>query len=114
MNINVFLIRLLQFITFAVFLFAALVYAGAFLLVPLDIIFQVTRLLHGIGLPTIMALLVAGGAVWYVGKRLWEMPALWHLVWDVGMQIVSFGQAQVKRYDEVLADYRNTAAAKPE
>lgn len=106
MNINVFLIRLLQFITFALFIFAALVYAGVFLLVPLDVLFQATRLLHGMGFPMVLAFLAAGGGLGWLGKKVWEMPALWKLVVDIGMQLVALGREQIKRYDEVLAAHQ--------
>ncbi|TAN51917.1 MAG: hypothetical protein EPN21_05340 [Methylococcaceae bacterium] len=111
MNINIFLIRFLQFTTFALFLFAFLVYAFTFVLLPLAVLFQVTRLLHGIGLPVVIALLGAGGAVAYVGKTLWGMSTLCHLVWDIGMQIVTFGKAQLQRYEQVLAEYQSVVGA---
>lgn len=111
MNINVFLIRFLQFTTFALFLFAFLVYAFTFVLLPLAVLFQVTRLLHGIGLPVVIALLAAGGAVGYVGKTLWQMSNLCRLVWDIGMQMVAFGQAQIQRYEQVLAEYQSAVAS---
>lgn len=106
MSINIFLIRLLQFATFAVFLFAVLVYSGIFLLLPLDILFQITRMLHAMGLPVILALAAGCGAMWYVGKKLWQMTELWQLVVEVGMLFVDFGREQIKRYDELLAVYR--------
>lgn len=110
MNINVFLIRLLQFITFALFIFAALVYAGVFLLVPLDLLFQATRILHGIGFPVVLAFLAAGAALGWLGKQVWEMPELWRLVVDIGMKLVALGREQIKRYDEVLAVYQTSGA----
>ncbi|BBL70685.1 hypothetical protein [Methylogaea oryzae] len=109
MNINVFLIRLMQFITFALFIFAALVYAGVFLLVPLDILFQGTRVLHGMGFPVVLAFLGAGAALGWLGKKVWEMPALWQLVLDIGMQLVAHGREQIKRYDDVLASYQTSS-----
>lgn len=111
MNINVFLIRLLKFITFALFLFAMLVYAGAFVLLPLDILFQLTRVFQGFGMPVVMALLASGGVLGYVGVKLRDMPGLYQLVWDIGVQLITFGRGQISRYDELLAGYQPEAAA---
>lgn len=106
MNINIVLIRILQFTTFALFLFGALVYVGVFLLLPLDLLFQIMRALHAIGLPVVIALLAAGGAVGYVGMQLWKMSDLCHLVLDIGKQMLAMGRAQLKRYEELLAAYQ--------
>lgn len=104
MKLNVALAKILKFVTFVLFTFMTLVYFGVLLLIPLDLLFQVIRLFHAIGLPTVIAAAIGLGALYYVGKAILKMPALYELVLDIGKQIVSFGYEQIQRFDSIIND----------
>jgi hypothetical protein len=104
MNLNVALAKTFKFVTFVIFTFMTLVYFGVLLLLPLDILFQIIRLVHGIGLPTVIAVVVGVGALFYVGKAVAAMPALYELLLDIGKEIVTFGHAQIQRFDALIQE----------
>jgi hypothetical protein len=99
MKLNVILPKVFKFVTFVMFTFMALVYFGVLLILPLDILFQVVRLFQGIGLPTVLAVGLGVGALGYIGHAVYRMPELYKLILDIGLQLVSFGHAQIKRFD---------------
>ena len=102
MKIEQTLVKVFKFVTFVFFTLTALVYVGIILLLPLDILFQIVRILHAIGLPTVIAAALGIGAIGYLGLRIARMPALCDLVVDIGRQLVDFGHAQIKRCDALL------------
>lgn len=102
MKLNVVLAKVFKFITFVLFTFMTLVYFGLLLVLPLDIMFQIIRIFHGIGLPTVIAAGLGIGALGYIGYAISRMPELYKLVLDVGMQLVTFGHGQIKRFDTII------------
>jgi hypothetical protein len=106
MMVNVALIKLSQFITFALFVFMAMIYAGTFLLLPLDIFYQVLRGLQALGLPIVLALAAAGCVVAYVGYSLWKLSGLCRTIMEIGMELVRFGTQQVRRFDDLVVKVR--------
>jgi hypothetical protein len=99
---NVALAKVFKFVTFVLFTFMTLVYFGVLLLLPLDILFQVIRVFHAIGLPTVIAVAIGLGALFYVGKAFLAMPALYELLLDIGKEIINFGHAQIRRFDAII------------
>ncbi len=102
MKLDQTLVKVFKFITFVFFTFAALLYVGVLLLLPLDVLFQVVRLFHTIGFPTAIAALIGIGLVGYLGLTISKMPELCGLIVDIGKQLVAFGHSQIKRCDELL------------
>lgn len=104
MKTNIVLAKVFKFVTFVLFTFMAMVYFGVLLLLPLDILFQVIRIFHGIGLPTVIAVAIGLGALYYVGLKVYRMPALYELILDIGKQIISFGHSQIQRFDVIIQE----------
>lgn len=102
MKIEQALVKVFKFVTFVFFTLSALLYVGILLLLPLDILFQIVRILHAIGLPTVIAAVFGVGVIGYLGLTVSRMPALCNLVVDIGKQLVDFGHAQIKRCDTLL------------
>lgn len=102
MKTNTILTKVFKFIIFVLFTFMTLVYFGVLLLLPLDIMYQVIRLAQGLGLPTVVSVGIGIAALAYVGHAIWKMPALYGLILDIGKQIVSFGHAQIQRFDNLV------------
>jgi hypothetical protein len=99
MKVNVALIKLMQFITFSLFLFSALIYEGTFLLLPLDVLYQVTRGLQALGLPVVLALASGCGVVAYAGYSLWKRAGLCEAIVETGMELLQFGSQQARCFD---------------
>lgn len=104
------LVKVFKFVTFVFFTLTALLYVGIILLLPLDVLFQLVRIFHAIGLPTVIAAALGIGAVGYLGLTIAKMPALCELIVDIGRQIVDFGHSQIKRCDTVIEQYGTGSA----
>ena len=102
MKLDQILAKVFKFVTFVFFTFSALMYVGVLLLLPLDILFQIVRIFHAIGLPTLIAGALGVGIVGYIGLEVSKMPALCELVVDIGRQLVAFGHTQIKRCDALI------------
>jgi hypothetical protein len=102
MKLDQTLVKVFKFVTFVFFTFTALLYVGVLVLLPLDVLFQVVRIFHALGLPTVIAAALGVGAVGYLGLTISRMPALCELAVDIGKEIVSFGHAQIKRCDALI------------
>lgn len=96
--------KVFKFVTFVFFTFTALLYVGVLLLLPLDILFQLIRLFHAVGFPTILSGCMGIGLVGYLGYEVSKMPRLLELVVDIGRQLVEFGHSQIRRCDELIQE----------
>lgn len=96
------LVKVFKFVTFVFFTLTALIYVGIILLLPLDILFQVVRIFHAVGLPAVIAWLLGLGALGYIGMTVAKMPAFCELVVDIGRQLVDFAHSQIKRFDALI------------
>jgi hypothetical protein len=110
MSLEPILLKVFKFVTFVFFTLAALLYAGILLLLPLDLMFQVTRLCSALGLPTLMAASVGVGVLAYVGLAVSKMPQFLELITDIGRQLVAFGHDQIKRCDALIEQASGTGA----
>jgi hypothetical protein len=102
MKINLILAKVFKFITFVLFTFMTLVYFGVLLIVPLDVMTQLIRIFHGLGLPTVLAAGLGIGSLAYLGYLISKMPELYKLLVDIGVQLMSFGHTQIKRFDPII------------
>jgi hypothetical protein len=110
MKVDQTLAKVFKFVTFVFFTFTALLYVGVLVLLPLDVLFQIVRIFHAIGLPTAIAALLGIGAVGYIGIEISKMPALCQLIVDIGKQLVDFGHSQIKRCDSLIEETRGADA----
>ena len=94
--------KVFKFVTFVFFNFTALLYVGILILLPLDILFQLIRLFHAIGFPTILSGCMGIALVGYLGYEMARMPRLLELMVDVGRQLIEFGHSQIRRCDALI------------
>lgn len=113
MKIELVLTKVFKFLTFVLFTFMVLVYFGFLLVLPLDILTQLIRIFSGIGLPTVIAAALSVGAVGYLGYAVYRMPDLYKLVLDIGVELITFGHAQLKRFDPLIEVARSTPEKNP-
>ena len=104
MKLDQVMAKVFKFIIFVFFTFTALLYIGVLLLLPLDVLFQVVRLFHAIGLPTVISVSMGIALIGFIGVQVSQMPALCALVVDVGRQLIAFGHAQIKRCDVLIEE----------
>ena len=96
-NLNVVLIRLLQFVVFALFTFMVLVYFGALILLPLDIVVLLSKALGG----TLFSVILAVPAVAYLGKVVYNTPGLVQMLIDNGIDLVNLGKERVEAFNKI-------------
>lgn len=101
-KINVALVRLLQFLVFALFTFMVLVYFGAMILLPLDLIGFLIKLLGFIGFNGVIAALVAVPTVGYLGLMAYKIPGLVKMLIDTGLDLVNTGKSRVEAFNPIL------------
>ena len=102
-NLNVVLVRLLQFVVFTVFTFIVLVYFGTLVLLPLDIVVLITKLLSTFGIGTLFGAIVAVPLVAYLGKIVYATPGLVAMLIENGMELVSFAKLRVDAFNKIAA-----------
>lgn len=113
MKLEWILAKVLKFFTFVLFMFMVMVYFGFLLLLPLDIMTQLIRIFSAIGLPTVIAAALGIAAVGYLGYRIYLLPHLYQLVLDIGMELIAFGQAQLRRFDPLIEDSKPMTGDSP-
>jgi hypothetical protein len=102
-NLNVALVRLLQFVVFVLFTFIVLLYFGTMVLLPLDIVVLITKFLHVFGIGTLFGAIVAVPVVVYLGKVVYGTPGLIAMIVDNGIDLVNVGKQRVDAFNKIAA-----------
>lgn len=101
-KVNVALVRVLQFCVLALFIFIIMSYFGVLLLIPLDILIQLVHLMTAIGIPGVLATIIAGAGVGYVCYLIYKIPNLVKTLLDIGVELVDIAQQRVKSFEKIL------------
>ncbi|SMF96853.1 hypothetical protein SAMN02949497_4267 [Methylomagnum ishizawai] len=102
MKTEAILAKVFKFIVFVMFTFMMLVYFGVLLVLPLDVMFQIIHLFQGLGLPVAVAGGIGIAALGYLVYSIYKFTKLHQLLLDIGLQLIYFGQDQVKRFDDLI------------
>lgn len=100
-NLNVALVRLLQFVVFVLFTFIVLVYFGTMVLLPLDIVVLISKLLAMLGIGTLFGAIIAVPVVAYLGKIVYNTPGLVQMIIDNGIDLASTGKQRVEAFNKL-------------
>ena len=100
-NLNVALVRLIQFVVFALFTFVVLVYFGALILLPLDIVVLISKMLSVIGIGTLFGAILAVPVVAYLGKIVYNTPGLIQMLVDNGIDLANMGKQRVEAFNKI-------------
>jgi hypothetical protein len=100
-KVNLGLVRLLQFVVFVLFTFTVIIYFGAMILLPLDIVVLIIKLLSAIGFHGFIAALFAIPAVGYLGLMVYNTPGLVKMLIDTGLDLVNTGKNRVEAFNEI-------------
>ncbi len=101
-KINIGLVRLLQFIVFAVFTFTVLVYFSAMILLPLAAVALLIKPFALFGLSTLLGALIAVPVAAYLSMSAYKIPGLITMIIETGLDLVNMGKARVEAFNEIL------------
>jgi hypothetical protein len=96
-NLNLALVRLIQFVVFVLFTFIVLVYFGTLILLPLDVVVLISKLLGG----SLVGAIVALPVVAFLGKIVYNTPGLVPMLIANGVDLVNTGKARVNAFNEI-------------
>lgn len=88
---------LLRFAGFTLLLGAAMAYIGVFVLLPLDALYHIARLLHGLGLATLVSLAAACAILGYAFHHLRYREALWATVFGSSRELLTLSLTQARQ-----------------
>jgi hypothetical protein len=100
-NLNVILVRLLQFVVFVLFTFIVLVYFGTMILLPLDLVVLMAKFLSVFGIGSLLGAIVAVPVVAYLGKIVYNTPGLIQMIIDNGIDLVNLGKERVEAFNKI-------------
>ena len=100
-KVNVALVRLLQFVVFALFTFMVLAYFGAMILVPLDMVVLLIKAMGMVGIGGIIAAIVAVPVVGYLGMIVYKTPGLVDIILNTGLDLVKTGKEKVEAFNSI-------------
>ncbi len=100
-KLNFYLVKLLQFVVFAVFTFVVLTYFGAMLLLPLDAVAILVKLMGIVGIHGFIGALIAIPAVGYLCMIIYKTPGLCEMVLEIGLDLIKTGKAKVDAFNSI-------------
>ncbi|MCK4842550.1 MAG: hypothetical protein KAT04_11830 [Methylococcales bacterium] len=100
-KVNIALVRLLQFVVFAIFTFMVLVYFGAMVLIPLDLVVLIIKLLGVVGIGGLFGAMVAVPVVAYLGLMVYKTPGLVSMIIETGLDLVNTGKERVEAFNKI-------------
>ncbi len=105
-KVNVALVRLLQFVVFVIFTFMVLVYFGAMILIPLDLIVLFLKIFALVGLDGMIGAGISVVIVGFLGKMIVTTPGLIKIIVDIGVDLVNMGKARVEAFNKIAEDIK--------
>ncbi len=106
-KVNVALVRLLQFVVFALFTFMVLAYFGAMILVPLDLVVLIIKVLGIAGVGSLIAAAVAIPVVTYLGLVAYKTPGLIPMIVETGLELVKTGKEKVEAFNTIAESVKS-------
>jgi hypothetical protein len=100
-NINVALVRLIQFVIFVFFTFIVIAYFALMVMIPLDALVIISDLLGLFGLNTFVGVLIGLPVVGYLCKMGYEIPALKAMIVNTGLELVKTGKEKIDAFNEI-------------
>ena len=100
-KLNFYLVKLLQFVVFAVFTFVVLTYFGAMVLLPLDAVAVLVKLMGVVGIHGFIGALIAIPVVGYLCMMIYKTPGLCEMVLEVGVDLIKTGKAKVDAFNPI-------------
>ena len=105
-KVNVGLVRLLQFLVFALFTFMVIAYFGAMVLLPLDAVALLIKLMSVFGLHGFIAALIAIPAVGYLSLMVYNTPGLCKMIIDTGVDLIKTAKLRVDAFNAIADEVK--------
>ncbi len=105
-KVNIGLVRLLQFVVFAVFTSMVLVYFSVMILLPLAAVAILIKPFALFGLSTLLAAFIAIPIVAYLSMSVYKIPGLIEMLVEMGIDLVNTGKARVEGFNQILDSVR--------
>jgi hypothetical protein len=102
MKLNLYLAKTFQSVTFVLLTFMALVYFGVLLLLALAVLWYTVKILGIFGLPILIRVPAGIAVLAFLGLKISRMPALYELIFNIGMGLVNYGKEQIHRFDPLI------------
>jgi hypothetical protein len=100
-NLNLAVVRFIQFVVFVLFTFIVLVYFGTLVLLPLDLVVLLTKFLGALGIGSLFGAILAVPVVAYLGKIVYNTPGLIQMLVDSGLDLASTGKQRVDAFNKL-------------
>lgn len=100
-NINVALVRLIQFVTFVFFTFMVIFYFSMMVMIPLAALDLVKDILGLFGIGSFIGVIVGLPVVGYLCKVAYDIPALRAVISETGMELVKTGKAKIDAFNDI-------------
>lgn len=100
--LNLSLIRLFEFLTLLIYSFFVLVYFGAFLLLPLDILSLLINGMELVGLPTVVSVPLAAAVSGYFCYLVYKMPGVYQILLNGGIELTNAGYIQIQHLESIV------------
>ncbi|MGH8499808.1 MAG: hypothetical protein ACRERV_13535 [Methylococcales bacterium] len=107
-SVNITLVRIIQLIVFLLFTFIVLTYFGTLILLPLDALTQISGLLTWVGLPGVLAVVLALPIVGSLGFLIYKIPRLLSTLLEIGFELTIIGQSRVCEFNDIVASISAT------
>ncbi|MGH8476429.1 MAG: hypothetical protein ACRERV_03865 [Methylococcales bacterium] len=101
--VSIVLVRLLQLVVFLIFTAIVLIYFGTLILLPLDALTQISSLLAWLGLPGVLAVVLALPIVGILAYVVYKIPRLLTLLLETGFELAIIGQSRVCEFNDIVA-----------
>lgn len=100
-NINLAVVKLLQFIVFVLFTFIVLTYFGVLVLVPLDILALFVKMASALGVNGFIAAIIGAAGVGYLAFSAYKIPGLSKMLIDTGLELVQIGKGRIEAFNQL-------------
>lgn len=99
--LNLGLIRIFEFLTLLVYSFFVLVYFGAFLLLPLDILSLIVNSTSWLGLPAIVSVPLGAAVSGYFCYLTYKLPEVYQIILSGGTELTNAGYLQIRQLEAI-------------
>lgn len=103
-NLNVAVVRFLQFVVFVLFTTIVMIYFGVLILLPLDLVVLISKALGLVGIGSLFGTIIAVPVVAYLGKIIYNTPGLLQLLIENGLDLVHTGKLRVDAFNKIAIE----------
>ncbi|ADE14278.1 conserved hypothetical protein [Nitrosococcus halophilus Nc 4] len=104
------LVRLIQLSAVVFYAYIMFIYVGALFLLPLAGIYHLSNALSFLGLPTLLAAMIAIAMVAGIIYLGYKIPSFFTTIRDFGLNLVSLGFDQIKQLNQIAEETKGSSS----